>query len=90
MSLRVAEMVGGVRVFVAVEWVDGSWAGCVRGAGLGGMSEGMGAALMVLEVEVLGWVLDWVEGAGGGERAVAGGEVVLVVLVTVRVVREPE
>ena len=44
---------------------------------------------MVLEVAVLGWVLDWVEGAGGG-TVVAGGEVVLVVLVTVRVVREPE
>ena len=57
MSLRVAEMVGGVRVFVAVEWVDGSWAGCVRGAGLGAISEGMGVALMVVEVEVPGWVL---------------------------------
>ena len=42
MSLRVADMVGGVRVLVAVEWLVGSWAGCVRGAGLGGISEGMG------------------------------------------------
>ena len=50
----------------------------------------MGAALIGLEVEVLGWVLALVEGDVVGGRAVAGGEVVLVVLVTVRVVREPE
>ena len=34
--------------------------------------------------------VDWVEGAAIGGIAVAGGEVVLVVLVTVRVVRMPE
>ena len=43
-SLRVADMVDGVRVLVAFE--------------------GMGAALMELELEVLGWVLDWVKGEG--------------------------
>ena len=52
-----ADMVGGVRVLVAVEWFGGSWAGCVGGAGLGGISEGIGAALMVLEVEVFSWLL---------------------------------
>ena len=90
MSLRVADMVGGVGVLVAVDWLGGSWAGCVRGAGLGGISEGMGAALMVLEAEGLGWVLDSVEGAGVGRTALAGGEMVSVVLVMVRLVREPE
>ena len=90
MILRVADIVGGVRVLVTVGGLGGSWAGCVRGAGLGGISEGMGAALMVLEVEVLGWVLDWVVGAAVRGTAMVGGGVVLVVLVTVRVVREPE
>ena len=39
---------------------------------------------------MLGWVLDWVEGAAVGGTAVAGGEVMLVVLVTVEMVRVPE
>ena len=54
------------------------------------MAEGMGAARIGLEVAVLVWVLDWVEGAAVGGTAVAGGEMVLVVLVSVRVVRESE
>ena len=44
----------------------------------------MGAALIGFEVEVFGWVLDWVEDAAVGGIAVAGGEGVLVVLVLVR------
>ena len=53
---------------------------------MGAVSEGMGAALIVLEVEVrvrLG------ERSGGLGTAVVSGEVVLVVLVTVKVVRKP-
>ena len=92
MSLRVADMVGGVCVLVAVGvgGLGGSWDSCVRGAGLGAIIEGMGAARMVLEVEVLGWLLDWVEGVAVRGTAMAGGGEVLVVLVMVRVVREPE
>ena len=90
MSLRVADMVGGVCVLVVVEGLGGGWACCVRGAGLGAIIEGMGAALMVLEVEVLGWVLDSVEGSAVWGTATAGEGVVVVVLVMVRVVREPE
>ena len=52
MSMRVADMVGGARVLVVVEGVGGSWAGCWDG--LGAISERMGTAQMVLEVEVLG------------------------------------
>ena len=44
--------------------------------GLGAVIEGMGAALMGSEVEVLGCVLDWVVGDVVGGRAPAGGEVV--------------
>ena len=39
---------------------------------------------------MLCWVLYWVECAAVGGTAVTGGEVVLMVLVTVRLVREPE
>ena len=30
---------------------------------MGAIGDGMGAVLMVLEVKVLGWVLDWMENA---------------------------
>ena len=90
MSLRVADMVGGVRVLVVVEGLGGSWAGYVRGAGLGPVIEAMGAALMVLEVEVFRLGVRLVEGAGVEGSAVVGEEMVLVFLVTVKVVREPE
>ena len=62
----------------------------MRWVDLGAVGEGIGAALIWFNVEVLGWVLDWMEGAAVGVTAVASVEVVLVVLVTVRVVREPE
>ena len=54
MSLHVADMVGGVRMLVVDGGMDGSWAGYVRWDGFGAVCEGMGTALMVSEVEVLG------------------------------------
>ena len=90
MSLLVADMIGGVHVLVVLVRLGGRWAGCLRWDGLGAVGEGIGAALIWFNVEVLGWVLDWMEGAAVGVTAVASVEVVLVVLVTVRVVREPE
>ena len=46
-----------MRELVAVEGLGGTWPGCVCEENLGAIGEGMEAALMVLEVEVLGWVL---------------------------------
>ena len=43
---------------VAVEGLGGNGAGCVREGGLGAISELMVVGMMMLEVEVLGWVLD--------------------------------
>ena len=51
-SLRVANLVGGVRVLVVGEVIGGSWADCMCWDGLGAVSTRMGAALIVLEVEV--------------------------------------